>query len=370
MTNPSIVDSLYPTARAWLDALGQAAVLFDTSGHYVASNTPARTILGANSALVQISGWQALALLIDTRPDPGPTADVLRMQAIESSGPVRLTLLLGGAYIPGWIAPLYLDHETCLLVTLERVDWTPVQELLGAFHREAELLVESMSGHTFLLQQLTANPPRAFSFETLQKRVLDMAGITAVDLYRMNRLLKLMDRLEVIRLGTLAERVRAESQKIKLTDFIENWAEDLNETPFFEPPRTEDIRDRLVIDVAEKLTVRAVPKLLTDSLRDLLQNAAIYSTPTSQILLRAYRLEKVNFVQIDMVDQGYGIRVSETDRVLLPFQRARQPQVIAAFGYGLSLYCVHAEVEAMGGHLWFESEEGMGATFSLRLPVV
>ena len=140
-------------------------------------------------SVLQMSGWQALALLIDTRPDAGPTAETLRTQAIETGGPVRLSLLLGGAHVPGWIAPLYLDQEPLMLVTLERADWTPVHELLGSFHREAEMLVSNMRGHTELLQQLAANPPKTGTFGSLQKRVLDMSGVTVVDLYRLDRLL-------------------------------------------------------------------------------------------------------------------------------------------------------------------------------------
>jgi signal transduction histidine kinase len=73
-------------------------------------------------------------------------------------------------------------------------------------------------------------------------------------------------------------------------------------------------------------------------------------------------------VQIDVIDQGYGIRAKEADRVFAPFQRARQPQIIGEFGYGLSLYLAKAEVEAMGGRIWYESEEGVGSTFSVKLP--
>jgi signal transduction histidine kinase len=55
--------------------------------------------------------------------------------------------------------------------------------------------------------------------------------------------------------------------------------------------------------------------------------------------------------------------------VFIPFQRARQPQVIAQFGYGVSLYLAKMEVETMGGRIWFASEEGVGTTFSFKLPL-
>jgi len=74
------------------------------------------------------------------------------------------------------------------------------------------------------------------------------------------------------------------------------------------------------------------------------------------------------FIQIDMVDQGYGIRAKEQERVFEEFKRARQPQIIGEFGYGLSLALCKHEVAAMNGTMWFKSEENVGTTFSLRLP--
>jgi signal transduction histidine kinase len=41
---------------------------------------------------------------------------------------------------------------------------------------------------------------------------------------------------------------------------------------------------------------------------------------------------------------------------------------MAEFGYGLAMYLCKSEVEAMNGRIWFESEEGVGTTFSIKLP--
>jgi len=99
-----------------------------------------------------------------------------------------------------------------------------------------------------------------------------------------------------------------------------------------------------------------------------LRNALMYSPPSTPIIMRATRLMPSEVVQIDIVDQGCGIRPKEAERVFAPFQRARQPQVMAEFGYGISLYLVKAELDAMGGRIWYESEEGVGTTFSIKLP--
>jgi signal transduction histidine kinase len=62
------------------------------------------------------------------------------------------------------------------------------------------------------------------------------------------------------------------------------------------------------------------------------------------------------------------VREKERDRVFQPFVRARQPQIISEFGYGLNLYLCKHEVEAMNGKMWFESDETAGTTFTVMLP--
>jgi signal transduction histidine kinase len=37
-------------------------------------------------------------------------------------------------------------------------------------------------------------------------------------------------------------------------------------------------------------------------------------------------------------------------------------------GHGLSLYLAKAEVEALGGRMWYDSEEGVGSTFRFKIP--
>jgi signal transduction histidine kinase len=87
------------------------------------------------------------------------------------------------------------------------------------------------------------------------------------------------------------------------------------------------------------------------------------------IIIMAQTSPQNQSVQIDVIDEGYGIRAKEFERVFASFQRARQPQILGEFGYGISLYLCKHEVEAMNGKIWFESEEGVGTTFSLKLPM-
>jgi signal transduction histidine kinase len=115
--------------------------------------------------------------------------------------------------------------------------------------------------------------------------------------------------------------------------------------------------------------VHASEQRLTNILHDLLRNAIMYSIKATPIMIIAQASGQNQSVQIDVVDEGYGIRAKEFERVFALFERARQPQIMGEFGYGLSLYLCKQEVEAMNGKIWFESEEGVGTTFSFKLPL-
>jgi hypothetical protein len=112
--------------------------------------------------------------------------------------------------------------------------------------------------------------------------------------------------------------------------------------------------------------VAASSEHLSLILRDLVRNAIMYSMKATPVKIVASAQQ--NTVQIDVIDEGYGVRAKEMDKVFQPFQRARQPQIIAEFGHGISLYLCKQEVEAMNGAMWFRTEEDVGSTFSFKLP--
>lgn len=360
--------------RAILDALGQGVVLFDSTGQYLMDNLAVRTILGANLAPVRSGGWNVFATLIDARrgtaQNAEPSANELRERALRQTDPVRFAMMLGGAYIPCWIAAVHSANGLVYtMVTLEQPDWKPLAELLNIFRSEARTSITSTQGHAELIQQLAANPPPKSTVQALGNRVIGFAEIIATHMYRLQLLVDLMQRLETIRTGALATLARSGRRKLFIAEFVEDFLEELVEEGLVEPSRAEDVRERLIVDIPSDLAVHVPPSFLSNILRDLLRNAVLYSPTRARIILRATRVSQGQSVQIDVIDEGYGIRAKETERVFTPFQRARQPQIIGEFGYGLSLYCAKAEIEALGGRLWFESEEGVGSTFSFKLPI-
>ncbi len=144
--------------------------------------------------------------------------------------------------------------------------------------------------------------------------------------------------------------------------------EDLDQVVLVDPETdAQDHRARIKLDIPSKAAVSASRHHLTRILQDILRNSVMYSIKATPITISATVQDHV--VQINVVDEGYGVREREKERVFEPFQRARQPQIFGEFGYGLSLYLCKHEIEAMNGHLWFQSEEGLGMHMSLTLPV-
>jgi len=66
-------------------------------------------------------------------------------------------------------------------------------------------------------------------------------------------------------------------------------------------------------------------------------------------------------------DSGLGIPPAEVDFIFEPFQRGRNAQFIDGTGIGLA--AARRVVEQHGGSIAVSSEEGVGSTFSVRLPL-
>lgn len=352
--------------------MGQGVVLFDSDLHWVLDNLAARAMLGPNLAMVRSGGWTAFASLLDARQiehNNLPTADAARSQSQRQTEPVRFATLLGGAYTPCWAATIYgVDGSTYSMITLEQPDWHPLRELMGTFRDEARMAINSTRGHAQLITQMVTKKTEGLTVEKLAKRISGFAEIMSEHMFRLQLYLELLRRLEGIRTRELQATVKETRKKINLQNFIEDFLEEMPDDALIDIKQAEDIRERLIMDVPKDLNVNASPYYLRNILRDLIRNAEMYSPKQTRIMLKAQAVRSGKDVQVDVIDEGYGVRAKDADRVFAPFQRSTQPQIIGEFGYGLGLFCAKAEAEAMNGKLWFESEEGVGSTFSFKIP--
>jgi two-component system, OmpR family, sensor histidine kinase KdpD len=125
-------------------------------------------------------------------------------------------------------------------------------------------------------------------------------------------------------------------------------------------------RHRVSVDCDESLPVVLIDsRLIAEALSNLVENAAKYSPPGGEIILKAEM--KGDDLLISVTDQGPGIVPEETNRLFEKFYRGTHPQQNGGTGMGLAI--ARGIIEAHGGRIWVENSSGKGATFTFSLRV-
>ena len=353
-----------------LDGIGHGILIFDNDGNLTMHNRMAATRVGTDIKMMQSDGWKAAETLFNPyNPDgDAQTLSDVRSQANQSGRPVRFQILLRGEYIPCAAAAVPGEKGMMFtVITIDTQDWSALNDLVGMFRREVSDVVGATRGHIDIITNSMNMVNPEDPVKNLTRRIGGFNQLIEMQMFRMNELIGQMERLESLRTGMLRERVRQARKKIKLSYWLEDFLEDLEQDDLLDPETEDhDYRGRIRLDLEDDLYVNAPSRVLTHVLRDILRNAIMYSLVGTPIEIKAFRTGE--YVQINVKDEGYGVREKERERVFAPFKRAHQPQIIAEFGYGLSLYLAKHEVEAMNGKLWFDSEEKVGSTFSFKLP--
>ncbi|MCU1591794.1 MAG: hypothetical protein JWP11_3050 [Frankiales bacterium] len=105
---------------------------------------------------------------------------------------------------------------------------------------------------------------------------------------------------------------------------------------------------------------------IVTALVNLLDNAVSYSGEGTTVEVRTSLVN--GQVEISVTDQGIGIAEKDLERVFERFYRADPARSRATGGTGLGLAIVKHVASNHGGSVSVSSVEGLGATFTLRLP--
>lgn len=104
-------------------------------------------------------------------------------------------------------------------------------------------------------------------------------------------------------------------------------------------------------------------KMVLDNLTD---NAVKYTNPGGAITFSVYN--KKDGIVIVIADTGIGIPEHEHRRLFSKFFRAPNALLLRTSGTGLGLYLVKNIIEEHKGSISFESVEGEGTTFTIKIP--
>ncbi|MBL6974948.1 MAG: hypothetical protein ISR64_04385 [Deltaproteobacteria bacterium] len=96
---------------------------------------------------------------------------------------------------------------------------------------------------------------------------------------------------------------------------------------------------------------------------NLLGNAAQAIEDRGRVTIRTRQQDQV--IEVAIADTGCGIAHGNLERIFKPFFTTKP----AGVGTGLGLWMVRKHVEEIGGTIDVASEEGVGTTFTVRLPV-
>jgi len=113
-------------------------------------------------------------------------------------------------------------------------------------------------------------------------------------------------------------------------------------------------------------SIRADAPRLEQVLVNLIHNAVKFTPPGGQVILSAQKEEY--FIRFAVQDSGVGISTEDLPRIFERFYKTDRARTSGGTGLGLSIS--RHIVEAHGGKIWAESEEGKGSTFFFTILIV
>jgi signal transduction histidine kinase len=109
------------------------------------------------------------------------------------------------------------------------------------------------------------------------------------------------------------------------------------------------------------------PSLLNTVWDNLLSNAIKYSKPNGSIDISLE--QKGEYISVTFEDTGIGMKNTELERIFDRFYRADLARTRTIEGSGLGLAIVATIVQLHGGHISVSSNEEVGSTFIVEIPV-
>ncbi|HEY7416000.1 MAG TPA: ATP-binding protein [Ktedonobacteraceae bacterium] len=270
-------------------------------------------------------------------------------------------------------AQLFQQREEAY-AELQRMDKLKDEFLVTASH-ELRTPLSAISGYSSLLKR-HAQSPRGTPQE-----IIRFANKIASAAQQLNDQVDKMT--DAAKMGSLNKKLDMVSEAVHVRSAVEIAINML----------VVNIEQQLTSDVDGSLWVRGDAPYLRQVLSNLLENAAKYSPPHTEIHLSAeattlayaeglqpegqidhllpVEQKDTPVVLVRVKDQGEGISPQYQQRVFEKFYRIPRSLTTPIRGSGLGLYICRRYIEAMGGKLWLESSvPNEGSTFSLYLPQV
>ena len=171
----------------------------------------------------------------------------------------------------------------------------------------------------------------------------------------------LVDDLRMLSMADAGD-IRFEKSPVELNSLVR----DMVERQQF---AARDRKINLITSLLEKeIYVFGDSQRLSQVLVNLLSNAIQHTPPDNQIFITTEMSDKNAIVKVKNL--GAWIPGDELERIFDRFYRLDRSRNRNQGGSGLGLSIARSLIEAHGGQIWAESEEGQSTTFTFKLPII
>jgi len=189
----------------------------------------------------------------------------------------------------------------------------------------------------------------------VQKKMLEQAKES-----NQRMLILVKDLLDVVKIEEgkyLGKLVPSDFLKI-VQDVIKDYQEEI---------RKKEIQFEIQLPSKKLPKVKVDPEKISSVVQNLIDNAIRYNL-RGGIMVISLNFDQNNLF-FSVSDSGIGIPKEDQKNIFSKFFRASNASKLETEGNGLGLFVSKNIIEAHGGKIWFESEEGRGTTFYFSLPL-
>ncbi len=344
---------------ATVEAIADGLLIYDTDGHVIRTNATADRILQYTYKEKEQSIADRALASQPTKADgttfaSGETPAKRALQGETVSGVI---MVIHRPHRIAWLsvsaAPIHGRDGEIVSAVVTITDITALHDLqeeqqafLHLVSHDLRIPITIINGYAQVMQD-------ALAAQGVDGLLLSSVSAIRRGVKRMNTMIQDLVDLARVEGGQLALKPQPIALSDYIPDLLTHSAAVLTVT-------------RIQVELPPDLPlIAADDDRLQRILTNLFSNALKYSEPDTPVLISAWRKDEA--VVITITDHGCGIPAESLPHLFERFYRV--PSERKAEGIGLGLYITKMLVEAHGGRIWVESEEGTGSKFHFALPV-